>query len=25
MGQCMQCSEEQFLALISFMSGHSFQ
>ncbi|MCE4057154.1 c-type cytochrome [Pseudomonas sp. Au-Pse12] len=24
MGQCMQCSEEQFLALISFMSGHSF-
>ncbi|MDP9517703.1 c-type cytochrome [Pseudomonas protegens] len=25
MGLCMQCSEAQFLALISFMSGHSFQ
>ncbi|KTC36188.1 MAG: c-type cytochrome [Pseudomonas sp.] len=25
MGQCMQCSEEQFLALIRFMSGHSLQ
>ncbi|MBB4864142.1 cytochrome c5 [Pseudomonas nitritireducens] len=25
MGMCMQCSEEQFLALISFMSGQSVQ
>lgn len=25
MGLCMQCSEEQFLALISFMSGQSVQ
>ncbi|WP_265534488.1 c-type cytochrome [Pseudomonas saponiphila] len=25
MGQCMQCSEEQFLALICFMSGHPFE
>ncbi|MGY2288483.1 c-type cytochrome [Pseudomonas sp. SDO528_S397] len=24
MGLCMQCSEEQFLALISFMSGQHF-
>ncbi|QRY77969.1 cytochrome c5 family protein [Pseudomonas sp. PDNC002] len=25
MGMCMQCSEEQFLALISFMSGQQVQ
>ncbi|KOY02732.1 c-type cytochrome [Pseudomonas nunensis] len=25
MGLCMQCSEEEFLALISFMSGQSIQ
>ena len=25
MGMCMQCSEEDFLALISFMSGQQFQ
>lgn len=25
MGLCMHCSEEQFLALISFMSGQHFQ
>ncbi|MFJ3262168.1 c-type cytochrome [Pseudomonas sp. NPDC086581] len=25
MGMCMQCSEEEFLALISFMSGQSVQ
>ncbi|MCJ8203165.1 c-type cytochrome [Pseudomonas sp. RGM2987] len=25
MGLCMHCSEEQFLALISFMSGEHFQ
>jgi len=25
MGMCMQCSEEEFLALISFMSGQKIQ
>ncbi|WP_371227924.1 cytochrome c5 family protein [Pseudomonas sp. QE6] len=25
MGMCMQCSEDEFLALISFMSGQSVQ
>ncbi|WP_069081810.1 c-type cytochrome [Pseudomonas sp. TCU-HL1] len=25
MGMCMQCSEEEFLALISFMSGQQLQ
>ncbi|TNF84483.1 cytochrome c5 family protein [Pseudomonas sp. ICMP22404] len=25
MGMCMHCSEEQFLALIAFMSGQQFQ